>query len=388
MSNKLDGIGVERIEVVHFLELLEFSRSHPYTFHFQSVDIERFTRLNDDTITANGRWKILQKLVGTEEFLRSKSRAQRILSETEDEVRKIDSLLRKIHGQFEIFAANETSVAYEKLLLRKQILDQCQRAKQITALRETFDKCTAEIERLEASCAQQEHFLHQDDTLASQKRQKKSQLDQEMTHAIAKRAKLLETINEMQEIRDQLSERVRKCRNRLQADELVVTFAESERSTVTQSLEVKQHELKVLTVECNRLTERSNELCQQMVPLEQCCQQLMLNATQNVRMNWKFCTEDDRNAWIDAELLSLSKEIKRKESHVKRSNTEFETKQRMFAEKKIELQTMNTGLEKYGPFEEKDLEEDVQRLNGQRDAALKNKQLSRRFELYFYMCCV
>lgn len=323
-------------------------------------------------------------MVGTEDFLRSKTRAQRILTETEDEVQKIDSLLRKIHGQFEIFVANETPVAYEKLSVRKQLLDQCHRAKQISAMRESLDKCTGEIERLEALCSQQEQILHQNDVQASQKRQKKSHLDQEIASASAKRGQLLESINEMELIRDQLSERVCKCRNSLQADELVVSFAESEKSTVSQSLEVKQHDLKVLMVEYNRLTERSNELCQQMVPLEQCCQQLMLNATQNVRMNWKFCMEDERNAWIDAELLSLATKIKRKETQVKRCNTEFETKQRIFAEKKIELKKMNTEHKKYGLLEGKDIEGDVQRLNQQRDAALKDKQLSRRFSSILY----
>lgn len=374
MTNKLDGNAVERIDIVHFLESLEFSRTHPYTFHIRTEEIERFA---SGGITAIDRWKILQKLVGTDEFLRSKSRAQRILIETEDEIRSIDSLLRKINGQFEIFVANETPIAYDKLSKRKQILEQCHRSKQSTAIRESIDKCNAEIDRLEATCAQHDQSLTQDDVQATQNRQKKLQLDQQIVSECAKRRNLLASINETQRIRDMLSERVTDCRSRLQADELLVSFAESEKSTVTQSLEEKQRELRVLTVEYTRLTERSNELCQQMVPLEQCCQQLMLNAAQNVRMNWKFCTEGDRNAWIDAELGSLVNEIKRKESQVKRANTEFETKQRMFAEKKTQLKEMNAKHEEYGPIQEEDLDENVQRLNRTREAALKSKQLSQ-----------
>lgn len=376
MTNKLDGNAVERIDVVHFLESLEFSRTHPYTFHIQTEDIERFTSLSGGT-TANDRWKILRKLVGTEEFLRSKSQAQRILFETENEIRSIDSLLRKINGQFDIFVANETPIAYDKLSKRKQTLEQCHRTKQSAAILESISKSNAEIDRLEAACAQHERSIAADDVQASQNRQKKLQLDQQIASENAKRRNLLASIGETQRIRDMLSERVTNCRSRLQADELLVSFAECEKSTVTQSLEEKQHDLRVLAVEYTRLTERSNELCQRMVPLEQCCQQLMLNAAQNARMNWKFCTESDRNAWIDAEFVSLAKEIKRKESQVKRTNTEFETKQRLFAEKKTQLKEMNAKHEEYGPIQEDDLDDNVQRLNRTRDAALKSKQLSR-----------
>lgn len=339
------------------------------------ADIERFT-CTDDAITAVDRWKILRKLVGTEEFLQSKNRAQRILNETENEIHSIDSLLRKINGQFEIFVTNETPVAYDNLSTRKKLLEHHRRIKQTAAIREAIGEISVEIDHLEAAHAQREQTLLHDDLLATQKRQKKIQLDQRLVDESAKRRNLLASISEMQRIRDMLSERVTNCRSRLQADELVLSFAESEKSTVYHSLEDKQHELKMLMVDYNRLTERSNELCQQMVPLEQCYQQLLLNAAQNIRMDWKFCTEDARNVWIDTELRSLAKEIKRKESHVKRSNTEFETKQRMFNEAKIQLKEMNAKHEEYGSLQENDLDENVQRLNRKRDAALKNKQLS------------
>lgn len=344
-------------------------------------DIERFTRSNG-AHTAFDRWKILQKLIGTEEFMQSAAKAKRILNETENEIHCIESLLRKINGQFEIFVANETPVAYKMLSVRKLSLEQCYRAKQIAVTRESIGKCTVEIERLEKKCSQLEQNLHQDELQAAQNRVKKAQLDQSIAQESSKRRNLFASISEMKRIGNMLSERVTSGRSRLQADELVVSFAENEKSTVSQTLEEKQHDLQVLTVDYNRLTERSNELCQQMVPLEQCCQQLMMNAAQNVRMNWKFCTEEDRNAWIDAELQSLAKEMKRKESHLKRINTEYETKQQMFIEKKTQLKETSAKQEEcggYGAMQEKDLEEDVLQLNRKRDAALKNRQLSRSY---------
>lgn len=373
----MDGNFIERVEVIHFLEFsLEFSRSYPYTFHIKSEDIERFTRPGD-AITAVERWKILQKLVGAEEFMRSKARAQRILNETEDEIRIIDSLLRKFNGQFEIFVANETPVAYEKLSARKQLLERCRRSKQISAIQQSIDHLSADIERLEVARAQRNKTMCFDDVQASQNRQKKFQLDLRISNEETEQRNLMASINETQRIRDMLSERVNSSRSRLLADELVVSFAENEKSAVSLTLEEKQHQLKVLNVDYNRLTERSNELCQQMVPLEQRCQQLILKTAQNVRMNWKFCTEEDRNAWIDTELQNLVGEIKRKQSQLKRSNTEFETKQRMFNDKKTQMKEMNAKLESLGPVQEEDLQDDAQRLDRKHDTALKNKQLSR-----------
>lgn len=376
ISNKLDGNFIERVEVVHFLELLEFSRSYPYTFHIKPEDIERFTRPGD-AITAVERWRILQRLVGAEEFLQSKARAQRILNETEDEIRNIDSLLRKFDGQFEIFVANETPVAYEKLSSRKRSLERCRRYKQISAIRQSIDHLSSDIERLEAARAERNQAMICEDVQASQYRQKKFELDRRISNEQMEKRNLIASMNETQRICDMLNERVNCSRSRLEADELVVSFAESEKSTVSLTLEEKQHQLKVLNVDYNRLTERSNELCEQMVPFEQCCQQLILKTAQNVRMNWKFGTEDDRNAWIDAELQKLAAEIKRKESQLKRSNTELETKLRMFNEKKTQMKEMNAMLENYGPVREEDLEDDAQRLDRKRDTALKNKQLSR-----------
>lgn len=377
MSNKLDGNVAERIEVVHFLEMLGFSRSHPYTFHIQIDDIERLARVDEVATPAINRGKMLQKLVGTKEFLKSKAKAQRILSETEDEIQKIDTLLRKFNVQLEIYATNEASVAYEKLSARKQMLEQCSRAKKVTAIRESIAKWTADIEQFETFRAQNMKTMCQVEVAATKNRKKKSEVNLDIVTVSAERRKSIAALTEMNNMRDLLDEHVANCRSQLQADELILSFSENEKTSVSQTLEQKQRDLIALTIEYNRLTERSNDLCQQMVPLEMSCQQLMMKAAQNTRMNWTFVAEDDRNAWIDNEIQSLAKEIKRKESQMKRHNTEFETKQRLFDETKIHLKNKDAKLEEYGSVLEKDLDEEVVRLNRKREAALTNKQLRR-----------
>lgn len=369
--NKLDENVIERVQIVHFLEMLEFSRSHPYTFHIRADDIERLTR-SGRTVAVH-RGEILRKLVGYEDFMRSKTTAQRILNETDDEIHKIESLLRKINSQFNIFMVNEAPVANSMILLRKQSLEQCRRTNRAAAIRESITRVTAEIDRLNAAGVQRE----KNDMRATEIRARKTQLDQSIANDRTKQRDLLASIRERQRIRDIVSDRVTTCRSRLQTNELMVSFSEKEKSEVAQALNEKELEFKVLTVDYIRLTERSSESFQRMVPLEQSRQKLILNAAQNVRMNWKFTTESERNRWIDAELQSLAVEIKRKESHVKRCNTEFETKQRAFAEKKIELKALNAKHEEcYGLLQIEDLERKLQELIRKRNQAQEDEQLS------------
>lgn len=373
VSNKLDGNDVERIEIVHFLELLEFSRTHPFTFHIRTDDIERFGDPTD-AITAADRWTILQQLIGVEEFLKAKSRSQRILDETEQEIRAIDAMLRKYNNQIEIIMKSSAPDAYVELVKRKTQLEHCHREKCMATIRDSIEKCSTEIDELQTACAQHEQDLRQIDVEAIASRQKKLLLDRQIATETQKRQQLASSMSEMQRIRDLLNESVVETRKRLRADEMIVSFAEEEKLSVCQMLEEKQRELDTIIVEYTRLSEHSNELRLQMAPFEQRCQHLIMNAKQNVRMNWKFCTENDRNTWIDAELVSLAKEIKRKETNAKRSVTEFETRQRMYQEKRDELKRKTIQHDEYGSAKDGDFEETVQRLIQKRDAALKNKE--------------
>lgn len=318
MKYYMDNAIAERIEVKNFLENLGFSKSYPFQYLVRCEDIKRIADNN-----AEERLKLLFDCCGVDEFRKYHEKSKRSTKETQENIRKIDSSLKKIDVQLNIFASDENQNIYQEWMKRERQLGHTQvqfRIKKLQNNVETVnnnfalytslvDDCKAEI----IQCTKDLKTIRNKIKLLTTNIASKTQQEDDTRSDIL----------ELDIGRSSLNESIGRLRIGLERDRLLESHAQQESRLYCQSIEQSVIEASDVELEIMRLDAEEEIIRQFIGDMETQLEIIILNCEQNQRLGCQHLTVEDRDAAILSDIKDLKNAIKVETRKLQKVQTEI-----------------------------------------------------------------
>lgn len=314
----MDNAKAERIDIKNFLENLGFSKSYPFQYLARCEDIKRIADNN-----AAERLKLLFDCCGVDEFRKYHEKSKRTSKETQDNIKKIDSSLKKIDVQLNIFASDKNQKIYQEWVKRERELGHTQAQFRIKKLQnnvETVNKNISLYTSLVDGC-KAEIIQCTKDLKTTRSRIKL--LTADIGAKTQQEDDICSNILELDTGRSSLNESMGHLRVGLERDRLLESHAQQESRLYCQSIAQSVTEASDLESDMMRLDAEEEIIRQYIGDLEAQLEKIILNCEQNQRLGCQHLTVEDRDAAISSYIKDLKNAIKTETRKLQKVQTEI-----------------------------------------------------------------
>lgn len=328
----LNGVGVERLDVKHFLDIFGFSASYPFQYSMASNDIATVELSND-----KDRLNWLKDCCGIDEFCKKRDKSMRIVKETKLEIQKIDASLVKIDVQLNIFASNEQQKIYQNWVKREQELGHFKRLYRIKHLRADIEKRKIDINR-------QINLIDSNKAALIENVEKSKEVRRQIK-LLADKVNVLRTtenqlkiqIAECEQANSTLEGLIVNLENAVEQSALAEDLSIQEKHIYCEKMDQTQSKIDDIDIEIERVAEEIRKIEQQVNELDSQAAMLRMNCQQNQRLNTQFSTATKRNE-------HLSMLIKRAKNAIIRENRNLNKLQQEIQQGVEEMNGLKTVL--------------------------------------------
>lgn len=351
---------VERIEIRKYFEMLGFAKTYPFYCFVKENDIDTVINMN-----VLDRSMLVKKMAGLDDFLKSKEKSLRILSETKEELTKITDYLQKIEIQLEIHETETTQWEYNSSLEKKkaiehrmQLLEDEEVEKQIENLQHEI---TSENELKEQYMAE---IMDLDKNL-KEIRQKMRLNNPENFKLMNEKFPIQKRRNDLASQLETLESTIRSLEEQLQSQEYDENHAQQELELIEISVEKKMDELNDLRVQKHKIDTEYTKISRQRNQLQAQFNDVFSRSEQNQRLGRIFTNKNERDRWMNDELKETIRKLKNENIRLKKTITGIEKEQNNQSKLRSELVNSKAQLASLGsPLDIEKREKDgLQRKN-------------------------
>lgn len=281
------------MDVKNCLHIFGFAHSYPFQYSVRNDDL-----CTVEISDSNYRLFWLQNCCGVSEFRAKKDKSKRILQETEEQIRKIDTSLSKINVQLNIFASDENQQIYQKWLKREKELGHFQRQYRMKKLQTDLQKWNSDMDMLTRS-------IESTKTDIMKNAENSKEIRLQIKHALNKINDLTvrereyeQEIQQRQSINTELEASIENLQILVQQGAMAQELSTHEMSLYRERIDQTGSQISDFDAKTERLAEERDELDQQIGKLEVQSEAIIINCQQNQRLGTQFLSVANRNDYF------------------------------------------------------------------------------------------
>lgn len=319
--------------------MLGFAPTYPFYCYIKQSDIEAVINMSD-----LDRSTLVKKMAGLDDFLKSKEKSLRILTETKEEIGKISDYLEKIEAQLEIHETESTQSIYNHSIEKKQAIEKRTQLLEDEEVEQSIDSLQNEIS---SACALKEQHLAEiadlDKDLKNIRRNSRL-INPEIFKLQNEKFPIQKRRNDLASQQDGLVLAICNLEEQFQSQTHVENYAEQELELVEVSIEKKMLELNDLKGQKVELESIFTELSLQEDQLRAQFDDIFAKSEQNQRLGFIFVSKNERDIWMNNELKETVKKLKMENGRLKKANFVIEKEQKIQNELREELKSYKSEL--------------------------------------------
>lgn len=339
LKTYLNGNEADRIEINHFLELVGFSRTFPIDCIIRSSDIERYVRMN-----ANERYQLIRNVTGIDQYEKYKTQCERILAETDSELRQIDFLLKKINVQIEIYSENSFVKMRENLIRNKKFLENQSRLLMISNVKKSFGERNKRIQAIETELAK---YSPERGNMMSSLSRLESKLKSIDNCLVIVRNNIELNQQQYNQCENEIAQDKRAWKTmclQIEGNESAISLIKRENDSLDDL--ILHHQSKI-----NKLNEARRAASEECLvkqtdinELNRFLESISLNCEQNKCNGWTFKNTKDRNKFLREKISYLGNDIEKKSKQLQRVQRKLEDVEKTLSEVEIKKENLQTNI--------------------------------------------
>lgn len=320
------------------------SPTYPFYCYIKQTDIETVIHMSD-----LDRSLLVKKMAGLDDFLISKEKSLRILTETKEEIGKISDYLEKIDTQLEIHETEPTQSVYNHSIEKKQAIENRRQLLEDEETEQSIDHLQHEIS---SACELKEQHLTEmadlDKDLKDIRRRSRS-TNPEIFKMQNEKFPIQKRRNDLASQQNALVSDIHNLEEQFQSQTHAESYAEQELELVEVSIEKKVLELNDLKCQKGELESIYAELSVQKGQLQAQFDEIFSRSEQNQKLGYVFFSKSERDIWMNNQLKETVRKLKMESGRLKKADLVIEKEQKVQNGLREELKILKSELVALGP---------------------------------------